>query len=372
MKDTHEGLAGVVAGKSAISMVGTEGVGLHYRGYAIEDLAQNTLFEEIAYLLIYGELPNQQRLQEYQKKLINFRYLSSPLKTILENIPGDAHPMDVLRTGCSALGSIEPEKNQTMQRDVADRLTALFPAMLLYWYHYHHDGKRINTELNDRTTASYFLHLLYEKEPDELQVDALNASFVLYAEHEFNASTFAARVTAATFSDFYSAICSAIGTLRGPLHGGANEKALKLIQQFHSEDEAEKKVMDMLANKKLVMGFGHRVYKTLDPRSPIIKNYAKKLADHYDGTKIFSISERIEKIMWNQKKLFPNLDFYSALTFHFCGIPTEMFTPLFVFARTSGWAAHIIEQRENNKLIRPISEYAGPEPRAFIPLEERK
>lgn len=369
---TESGLAGVVAGQSAVSMVDKEGMGLHYRGYSVNDLAEYATFEEVAYLLIHGKLPNQTELANYQKKLVKLRKLPSGLKNILENIPKDAHPMDVLRTGCSALGTIEQETSKNDAPEIADRLIASFPAMLLYWYHFHHSNQRVDTELSDISTAKYFLHLLHGKEPTELQARTLNTSFILYAEHEFNASTFAARVTTATQSDFYSAICSAIGTLRGALHGGANEEALKLISKFSSTEEAKEGIQQMLADKQLIMGFGHRVYRKGDPRSPIIKSYAKKLSEEANDVSLFSISETIEKIMWDSKKLFPNLDFYSAPAYHFCKIPTEMFTPLFVFARTSGWAAHIIEQRQNNKLIRPVSEYIGPEPQNYIPLENRK
>lgn len=368
---TSAGLAGIVAGKSAIATVGLEGKGLNYRGYAIEDLAEHACFEEVAYLLIVGKLPTQSELDAYQIKLAGLRTLPEALKTILENIPSTAHPMDVLRTGCSALGTIEPENNFSQQQNIADRLIAAFPAMLLYWYQFHQTGKRIDTASNEKSTAAYFLEKLFNRKPDALHARTIDVSLILYAEHEFNASTFAARVTAATLSDFYSAICSAIGTLRGPLHGGANEEALKLIQRFHSVDEAEKCIHIMLAQKELIMGFGHRVYSKGDPRSPIIKSWSKKLSEQANDTSLYAISETIEKIMWDEKKLFPNLDFYSASAYHFCGIPMDMFTPLFVFARTSGWAAHIFEQRANNKLIRPISEYIGPAPQKFIPINKR-
>ncbi len=365
------GLAGIVAGKSGICTVGQEGVGLHYRGYAIEDLARNATFEEVAYLLIYSKLPSQKELNAYRDTLVKLRRLPQPLKTVLEQIPGNAHPMDVLRTGCSILGSLEPETHSHGAIAIADRLIASFPAMLLYWYHFQKSGKRIDTELKDDSQAAYFLHLLHGKKPDPEQARMLDVSMILYAEHEFNASTFAARVTAATLSDFYSAICSAIGTLRGPLHGGANEEAYKLISRFNSPDEAEAGVNKMLAKKELIMGFGHRVYTISDPRSDIIKAWSEKLAKHIGDKTFFPISERIEKIMWDQKKLFPNLDFYSASAYAFCDIPTDMFTPLFVMSRVSGWSAHIIEQRADNKLIRPISEYIGPAPREFIAIEDR-
>jgi 2-methylcitrate synthase len=365
------GLAGVVAAETAISSVGKEGMGLSYRGYSIHELAEYASFEEVAYLLIRGTLPTQQQYKSYIEHLIALRVLPLSLKKALEIIPGDAHPMDVLRTGCSVLGTLEQESAQHDQYRISDRLIACFPAMLLYWYHFQKGGKRINTELSDASTAGYFLHLLHGKEPDALTQRAVDVSLILYAEHELNASTFAARVTASTGSDFYSAICSAIGTLRGPLHGGANEQAMELIERFTSPEEAQTQVHEMLSNKSLVMGFGHRVYKTSDPRSDIIKPWSKSLAEAVGDTILFPISERIENVMWEEKRLFPNLDFYSASAYHFCGIPTNMFTPIFVFARTAGWAAHIIEQRENNKLIRPLAEYIGPSPRPYIPIEQR-
>lgn len=362
-KDQHAGLAGIIAGQSAISMVGHNDTGLHYRGYEIHDLAQKSTFEAVAYLLIYGELPTKTQLNDYQNLLIAQRDLPTALKAVLEKIPVTAHPMDVLRTGCSFLGTLEPENKNHNQVAIANRLIACFPAMLMYWFHFHHNHKKINTVLGDRTTGEYFLHLLHEKKPDALQTHVLNLSLILYAEHEFNASTFASRVTAGTLSDFYSCICSAIGTLRGPLHGGANEEALKLILQFPSVEKAESGVMELLTQKKLIMGFGHRVYKDGDPRSDIIKLESKKLSDATNDHVVYPVSEVIEKLMRSEKKMFPNLDFYSASAYHFCGIPVELFTPIFVFARTSGWAAHIIEQRANNKLIRPLSEYIGPAPR---------
>ncbi len=365
------GLAGVVAGQTKISTVGKQGVGLSYRGYTIEDLSSKTNFEETAYLLIYGELPTQQQLEQYQQKLIKLRHLPKPLKQVLEEIPGNTNPMDVLRTACSFLGTLEPESTQYKAEDIADRLIALFPAVLLYWYHFQNSRKSINTELQIPGTAAYFLQLLHGDKAEKIQVDALNASLVLYAEHEFNASTFAARVTTATLSDFYSAICSAIGTLRGPLHGGANEEALKLIQRFETPQAAEVGLKKMLANKELIMGFGHRVYRDCDPRSDIIKSWAKQLSQHNNDKQMFNIALTIEKLMWDEKQLFPNLDFYSALAYYFCGIPIQFFTPLFVFSRTSGWAAHIIEQRSNNKIIRPTADYIGPEVREFVVIENR-
>lgn len=362
-QNKSSGLAGVIAGESAISMVGKEGLGLHYRGYEINDLVSHVSFEAVAYLLIYGELPTETELKQYQEKLIAFRALPKSLKVILEEIPGTTHPMDVLRTGCSMLGTLLPENKNNNQIDIANRLIASFPGMLIYWYHFHKSNKRINTELSDKTLGEYFLHLLHDKTPDALQADTINTSLILYAEHEFNASTFAARVTAATLSDFYSCVCSAIGTLRGPLHGGANEEALKLIQQFDTPKAAKTGLLSLLNDKKLIMGFGHRVYKNGDPRSDIIKEKSKKLAQNNEDSVLYDISEIIEATMKSKKGMFANLDFYSASAYHFCGIPIEMFTPIFVFARTAGWAAHIMEQRANNKLIRPLSEYTGPKPR---------
>lgn len=370
-KQKTGGLAGVVAGQSAICTVGVGGVGLNYRGYSIHDLAAKSTFEEVAYLLIYGELPTRRQLSEFKARLMKLRDLPDSLKTILELIPADAHPMDVLRTGCSALGSFEPESLEHDQYAIANRLLACFPSMLLYWYQFHATGKKIDLETDDESVAGYFLHLLRGKKPDELRQRALDVSLILYAEHEFNASTFAARVTAATLSDMYSCMTTAIGTLRGPLHGGANEAAMALIERFKTPAEAETGLRGMLAKKALIMGFGHRVYTTSDPRSDIIKRWSKKLAEQVGDTTIYPISERIEKLMWDERHLFPNLDFYSASTYHFCGIPTAMFTPLFAIARVSGWSAHIMEQRAHNKLIRPTSEYIGPEPRDYLNIEDR-
>jgi len=363
----------VVAGKTSIATVGHEGKNLHYRGYSIYDLAEKSSFEEVAYLLLYGKLPSQSELDAYCQRLIGFRSLPEALKEVLERIPASAHPMDVLRTGCSVLGCLEQESPGTLdeQYDIADRLLGVLPSMLLYWYRYQQDGTRIEVETDEKTIGGQFLHLLHGKAPSEIHRRAMDVSLILYAEHEFNASTFTARICASTLSDFHSTITAAIGTLRGPLHGGANEAAMALIEQFGSADEAEKTLLNMLQNKEKIMGFGHRVYTECDPRSDIVKEWSKKLADEVGDTTLYPVSERIEKVMWDQKKLFPNLDFFSASAYHFLEIPTSLFTPIFVLSRTAGWAAHVIEQRADNKLIRPNAEYVGSEPRDYVPIDQR-
>ncbi len=366
------GLAGVVAGRTALSTVGKEGCGLTYRGYSIEDLAAQATFEEVAWLLLRGELPTSQQLTDYRGRLQSLRELPAGLKAVLEQLPDTAHPMDVLRTGCSALGCLEPESSTSGTFDVVDRLLATFPSMLAYWHWFQTKTMRIETHSEEASIAGHFLHLLHGQRPSALHRQAFDASLILYAEHEFNASTFTARVVTSTLSDFYSAITGAIGTLRGPLHGGANEAAFDLINEFASPDDAERGLMGMLARKEKIMGFGHRVYRDCDPRSPIIQQWAKRLADEVGDMRLYPVSERIEAVLRREKKLFPNLDFYSASAFHFLGIPTLFFTPLFVFSRTAGWAAHILEQRSENRLIRPTADYIGPELRAFVPLEARK
>jgi 2-methylcitrate synthase len=365
-----KGLAGVSAGVTRICTVGKEGLGLTYFGYPIAELAERTTFEEVAYLLLHGELPTRAELDSFRSELAGLRGLPDGLKSVLERIPGDAHPMDVMRTGCSMLGTLEPEGSRGPEA-IAKRLVAGFSSILLYWYHFHQGGQRIDTETDDPLTAQHFLRLLTGSEPEAGQVRALDMSLVLYAEHEFNASTFTSRVITSTLSDFYSAVCGAIGALRGPLHGGANEAAMALIAGFSRPDAAEEGIMKMLAEKKKIMGFGHRVYKVSDPRSDIIKPVAAELSAAAGDVVIYPVAERIEAVIRREKNLFPNLDFYSACVYRFCRIPTLLFTPLFVISRTTGWAAHIIEQRADNRLIRPSADYAGPEPRTVVPLAER-
>jgi 2-methylcitrate synthase len=366
------GLEGIVAGRTALCTVGKEGCGLTYRGYSIEDLAEHATFEETAWLLLRGELPTAEQLSGYRQRLRGLRSLPAALKSVLEQLPATSHPMDVLRTGCSALGCMETETASQGEFDIADRLLAVFPSMLMYWHWFHKNGTRIETETDADSIAGQILCLLHGRAAAASHQRVMDSSLILYAEHEFNASTFTARIVASTLSDFHSAITAAIGTLRGPLHGGANEAAFELIDQFTTPEEAETGVMELLRKKVKIMGFGHRVYRTSDPRSDVIQKYAAELAAEVKDTRLYPVSERIEAVMRREKKLFPNLDFYSASAYHFLGIPTLFFTPLFVFSRISGWAAHVIEQRGDNRLIRPAADYVGPEPRAFVPLASRK
>ena len=366
------GLAGVTAGATAICTVGKEGAGLTYRGYDIYDLSENASFEEVAYLLLHGHLPTQAELASYIEKIKANRGLPDALATVLEMIPADAHPMDVLRTGVSFLGNIEPEGDFSNQADVADRLLACLPSMLLYWHRYHTDGVRINTETDDDSVAGHFLHMLHDKAPSELHRKSLDTTLILYAEHEFNASTFAGRVITGTLSDMHSAVTGAIGALRGALHGGANEAAMALISKFDSPEAATAGVLQMLADKDLIMGFGHRVYTTSDPRNTINKSMSKRLADDAGNTLLYPVSVAVEKVMWDEKKLFANADFFAASVYHFMGIPTYLFTPIFVCSRITGWAAHIMEQRSNNKLIRPAADYIGPGLQEWVAIEDRK
>jgi 2-methylcitrate synthase len=365
------GLAGVVAGQTHLCTVGKEGAGLTYRGYDIYDLAANASFEEVAYLLLHGQLPTRAELDAYISKLKANRGLPEALRTVLEMVPADAHPMDVLRTGVSFLGNIEPEGDFANQQDVADRLLACLPSMLLYWHRFHTDGQRIATATDDDSVAGHFLHMLHDKAPSEMHRKSLDTTLILYAEHEFNASTFAGRVITGTLSDMHSAVVGAIGALRGPLHGGANEAAMALIEKFATPAAATAGVHEMLERKDLIMGFGHRVYTTSDPRNAVNKKMSAALADETGDRTLFDISEAIEAVMWNEKKLFANADFYAATVYHFMGIPTYLFTPIFVCSRITGWAAHIMEQRANNKLIRPAAEYIGPALQEWVAIENR-
>lgn len=365
------GLAGVVAGQTELCLVGQEGTGLMYRGYDIDDLVNNATFEEVAYLLLRGKLPNRAELDTYIKTLKMLRALPDQLKQMLEMIPADSHPMDVLRSGVSILGNLEPEGDFENQHYVADRLLSALPSILLFWHRFHTDGKRIDVETDDNSVSGHFLNMLCGKTPSELHRKIFDTTLILYAEHEFNASTFATRVITGTLSDFYSAIVGAIGALRGSLHGGANEAAMELIEKFSSPEEATEGVLNMLERKEKIMGFGHRVYTTSDPRNAMVKNKAKALSEEAGDTLFYDVSEAIEKVMWDEKKLFANVDFFTASTYSLMGIPNYLFTPIFVCSRVTGWSAHIMEQRADNKLIRPAADYIGPSLQPWIPMDER-
>lgn len=365
------GLRGQSAGETALCTVGKSGSGLTYRGYDISELAEKVSFEEVAYLLAKGELPNKQQLEDYKKRLKSLRTLPQEVKDVLERIPKTAHPMDVMRTGCSMLGNLETEESFDEADDHIERLLATFPGMVLYWYRFTHDGVRIDTDSEEESIGAHFLRLLHDESPSELHAAVMNTSLILYAEHEFNASTFTARVCASTLSDIHSCVTGAIGSLRGPLHGGANEAAMELIEGMKDADDAEQKLKGMLERKEKIMGFGHAIYRDFDPRNDVIKAWSKKLSEEVGDSRLYDVSVRCETVMWDEKKLFPNADFFHASAYHYMGIPTKLFTPIFVMSRVTGWSAHVKEQRASNRIIRPSADYTGPEPRKVPALEER-
>ncbi|MEO3679602.1 2-methylcitrate synthase [Rheinheimera sp. FR7-31] len=365
------GLRGQVAGKTALSTVGKTGSGLTYRGYDVKDLAAQCSFEEVAHLILKGELPTQAELTAYKAKLKSLRSLPQALKDVLERIPASAHPMDVMRTGCSMLGNLETEQRFEEQQDATDRMLAIFPGLVNYWYNYSHHVKRIEVETGADSIAEQFLWTLHGKKPEQLHIDVMQASLILYAEHEFNASTFTARVCASTLSDMHSCITGAIGSLRGPLHGGANEAAMELIEKMANPDDAEQKLLGMLQRKEKIMGFGHAIYSESDPRNAVIKEWSEKLAKANGDTKLYDVSVRCEAVMWREKKLFCNADFFHASAYNYMGIPTKLFTPIFVCSRLTGWAAHVMEQRADNRIIRPSADYVGVEPRSVKPIAQR-